>query len=158
QKFLHNVFLARPHYFNFATPAVGGGSATVGVVSPIVVPGSAVTIDFSLEFTEPQICFFPDQFSTAPPSALPVAQDHFGIFLSGTICLLVGSTRAPSSICATVDIWTIGHPTSQQLGGNTYVTLSIDQVLTSNTGALGPLLQYVLQQLLNALLSRLQIP
>ena len=46
KKFLDSVFLARPHYFNYATAALGG-AAGVNPLSPLPIPGSAVGLTTS---------------------------------------------------------------------------------------------------------------
>src|SRR4051812_12703186 len=81
KKFLDNVYAARPHYFNYATPGLGGGSPDVSLIPPISVPGSNVGVDCSFELTEPEISFYP---VPSPPFPLPVAQNQFGFYTKAT--------------------------------------------------------------------------
>src|ERR1043166_5546066 len=83
QKLLHSVFLARPHYFNYATAGMGSTSLDVGPVPTLLIPGSATgALDYSLQLSEPKINFFPLVNPGTFP--LPVKQNQFGIYVKGT--------------------------------------------------------------------------
>src|SRR5690242_19410421 len=82
QKFFHNVYLARPHYFNYASAGLGGGSMDIGLLPALAIPGSPSSVDLSIKFGEPILSFFPSPGFPAPPG--PIAVDQFGLELKFT--------------------------------------------------------------------------
>ncbi|WP_146006741.1 hypothetical protein [Bradyrhizobium forestalis] len=158
QKFLHSLFVARPHYFNFATPAMGGGGPDIGPLQPIAVPGSNAGIEYSLSFTEPRIRFFPSAFNPAPPAPLPIAANHFGISTDVKMCILADTGGVPTKFCGTISFWAVGRPVQIGAGTSAVVSLSAQQALVSGTGNLDRLCEQIVTKILNALLRQLQIP
>ena len=157
QKFLHSVFVARPHYFNYATSGMGGGSPDISPLPLMPVPGSGVAgLDYSLRFTEPSINFFPLANPVGFP--LPVKANQFAIYVKGTLCLLSGSTSStPDLICGSLELWAVGYPSRRPSGADTLIGLSVDQIKVTGTGNLDPIVQFVGQQMLNALLGKVQL-
>jgi hypothetical protein len=169
QKFLRAVYLARPHYFAYATASMGGGTTDVSLVSPIPIPGTPTGFDFSLELSEPDVEFFPLANPAGFP--LPVGQNQFALHTQVTIDAagglnvisqkawqLTGGTRGISAISASVDVYAVGQPSTQVNGQETMLTLSIVDIQVNGAGNLGALLAAIGQQVLNALLANLQIP
>jgi hypothetical protein len=170
QKFLHNVYSARPHYFNYASAGLGGGSVDIGLLPALPIPGSSSGIDFSLQFTEPVLSFFP-----APtfPKLGPPVKDQFGLAITATICLVTGmqslsprvrdlyrrSKRAldtPTLQCADIKVLAVGGLTTQDSGTDKLIGLWAQAVDVSGTGNLDPLIAFILHQALNSLLAKLQ--
>jgi hypothetical protein len=142
QKFINAVYAARPHYFNYATPALGGGSSVdVTALTPLPVPGSNTSIDFTLSLGSPALSFpSQQQFQIAITVTVSFAQ-------KGSSTLLTGSF----SVAAT------GSVASQRVGQKTNVSLVINAVTVTGVGSLAPLVQYMLELILNSLLGNLAI-
>jgi hypothetical protein len=51
----------------------------------------------------------------------------------------------------------VGHPTHRVSGNDTFISLWVDRVKVSGTGNLDPVLEFIGQQMLNALLTKLQL-
>lgn len=167
QKFLNGVFLARPHYFNYATAALGGGTAGVSSLSPLPVPGSAVGVDYKLEFPNvPIIQFYPNA-SPPPPQPVPAAPipplptpyawtlNQFVIYVVVNVSVL----EPPKDLeTGDVEIWAFGHPQIQTSGNTSAISLVIDDIQVSDAGTLDDIVAYVGKLMLNGLLGNLQIP
>jgi hypothetical protein len=70
QKFLHSVFVARPHYFNHATVALGGGTPDVGEIAPFPIPeGGAANVDLFAPVRRARNKIFPPRKSGDLPIA-----------------------------------------------------------------------------------------
>ena len=172
QKFLHNVFQARPHYFNYASPGLAGGSVDIGVLPAIQVPGSTSAIDFSLQFAEPVLSLYPNPAFPSPPG--PINQNQFGLQLKITICIVTGTqsmllrvkelykslkmtTPTPTLQCADITVVALGSTTKQNSGTDTLIGLYANLIVVSGTGNLDPLTSYIMQLAVNALLANLQL-
>jgi len=174
QKFLHNVYQARPHYFNYASPGLANGSIDIGVLPAMQIPGSTSSIDFSLQFAEPVLSLFsaPPPPFPAPPG--PIALNQFGLQLKVTVCIVTGTqslelrvkelyarmkiaAAAPQFQCADIQIAALGSTTKQNSGTDVLIGLWANQVVVSGTQNLNPLLSYILQLAVNALLTNLQL-
>jgi hypothetical protein len=171
QKLVHNVFLSRPHYFTYATAALGGGSTDVSLLPTIPVPGSNSGVDFTLRLSEPVISFFDAAF---PPPLGPLTANQFGLQLNVTICIsqsaqmmplravqMYAKSRVlsppPALGCATITVAAVGSLTTQTTGSNSEVGFWVQGVAVSGTGNLDPLIANILQQVLNYILAPLQL-
>ncbi|TPL79870.1 hypothetical protein FJ950_27025 [Mesorhizobium sp. B2-3-14] len=158
QKFLESIARARPHYFKYSSLRGNIPTSDITIIPPIPVPGTNQNIDYSMILATPQVRFYPDQFSPAPPTPLPIALNQFGLMLQATLCVLSGSVATPTAICAPLDIWAVGHPETRKIGADLMISLNVDQVQVSGAGGLSALLEYVFQAILNGLLSKTQFP
>jgi hypothetical protein len=158
QKFINAVARSRPHYFSYCSIRQGKSLSNTTIVSPIPVPGTNQSIDYSLALATPQVTFYPDQFAAGLPAPFPIAANQFGLMLQANLCILSGSLAAPASICAPLGIWAIGHPETRKIGADLMISLGIDQVMVDGAGGLSPLLEYLFQAILNGLLSKMQFP
>jgi hypothetical protein len=172
QKFLHNVFQARPHYFNYASPGLGGGTIDVGLLPVLPIPGSTSGVEFSLRFAEPVLSLFPNPAFPTPPG--PIVKNQFGLDLKMTICIVTGTQQLslrvrelhqrmrvnaalPQLQCADIAVLALGSTTTQNSGADKLIGLWANQVTISGTGNLDPLISYIAQLALNALLDKLQL-
>ena len=87
---LNSVFAARPHYFNYATAALGGGTTGVTSLSPLPVPGSASAIDYKLNFPSVPVYTVLPKRGCSPA---PANSDTTGTSAPSALCL------DPQSIC-----------------------------------------------------------
>ena len=69
-KFIHNLALARPHYFTFATAGLGGGSASVGLLPPLTLPGAGYGLNYGIRIVVPRIDFYKQNLALPPPLVL----------------------------------------------------------------------------------------
>ena len=52
-KFIRNVALARPHYLNYATAGLGGGSPSITLLPPLTVPGAGIGLQYEIKVARP---------------------------------------------------------------------------------------------------------
>jgi hypothetical protein len=87
-KFLRNLFPARPHYFSYATRGLGG-TASKGPLEPLQLPGVDTPVDYTVTVTQPSLAFHPtgllptagtpdkeEPISTSQPDAAGPWQDR----------------------------------------------------------------------------------
>ena len=67
--FIHNLALARPHYFTFATTGLGGGSSSIGLLPPLTIPGASYGLNYGIRIAVPRIDFFKQDVALPPPLA-----------------------------------------------------------------------------------------
>ncbi|RWE08329.1 MAG: hypothetical protein EOS23_23935 [Mesorhizobium sp.] len=157
-KMINSVAASRPKYFNYSSSLASHDPDVVTLVSPILVPGTNQTIDYTIALATPAMLLYPDQFNPAPPVAMPIAADQFGLALHGDTCIVAGSLPNPLSICARIAIWAVGHTEVQQIGSGHHISLTLDRVQIDGAGGFSPLLQYILLMMLNGVLSRTRFP
>lgn len=171
QKLFNSVFTARPHYFNYATSALGGGTPGVSSLSPIQVPGCAAGVDYKLQFPSvPLIEFYPEAIPPPPPPQpgpvpqppIPPLPKPYAWTLNQFVVyaiLNVDVLQPPQNLVSgSLAFWAFGHPQLNTAASGSTISLVIDEIEVSDAGTLGLVVDYVSQLMLNGLLSNLQIP
>ncbi len=163
QKILSSVFAARPHYFNYATNALGGGTSGVSLLSPLPVPGSAAGVDYKLQFPNaPVIQFYPNAVAPppqpvpmpAPPQPYAWTLNQFAIYATLNLYVL----EPPQNlIVGNLELWAFGHPQLNTTANTSTISLVIDDIEISDAGTLGLVVEYISKLMLNGLLGNLQL-
>jgi hypothetical protein len=155
-KFLRNVFQARPHYFNYATQDLGGGSPSVGLLTPLLLPGVASPVSYSLKFAQPTFAFYPTQ-ANPPAPAPPITTNQFRFYESVTWLVAPVSGK---QISGTFEVWAVGAPAvvSTPTGPRIALQAPPTGFVVDGTGNLDPVFTYFGQLVLSSLLSQLTFP
>jgi hypothetical protein len=177
-KFIHNLALARPHYFTFASAGLGGGSPSVGLLPPLTIPGANYGLNYGIRIFVPQIDFFPQDLALPPP--LVLKPNQFSVTTGAHICIDCIAERlkelqgdqdgkgdrdgtqptAPSRggknlLCADLKVWGVGHPTVDPVSAtDSYVGLAVDAIVVKDIGDLEKIAECVALDVLNALLEK----
>lgn len=170
-KFIGRVYTIRPHYFHYATPALGGGSVGISSLSPLPAPGIPGGLEWEVTLGQPVVDFTPEDVTNSLPSPLALGANQFSVTVDARICVVCGMRprrgrgnerpldrppRRPELVCAMVRIWAVGHPTATPAGVDTVVGLRIDEIVVKNVGALEPIIECVANEVVNALLDNLK--
>ena len=164
---LQAFFGARPHYLHYGSvPFVAASSVSVTQVSPIAFPGVPGGIPYAIDLTVPVADLFPPDGALPPP--LVLGPDQLSITTKVTITL--GCIAGPDEsgkgghvtpVRTTLDVIAIAHPVSRYFSpGVGNVSFQVDQVLLPDVAppSLQAVLDCLLEMILNALLSGLQLP
>jgi hypothetical protein len=159
-KFIRNVALARPHYLNFATAGLGGGSPAVSLLPPLTVPGAGFGLQYEIAIEQPVVDFFPQNLPL--PAGLTLGANQFSITTGARICVvcsdrLQSDQRRGALVCGAVKVWGVGHPTSTPVGStDRLIGLVVDNIVIKDVGGLEPVAECVAKDALNALLLQLR--
>jgi hypothetical protein len=167
-KFLRNVFAARPHYFNYATPSLGGGSTTVGLLTPLMLPGITQGVEYSIGLAQPTIAFYSTNMPPPPPNAPPVPPNSFRFYekVTWTVSTTALTATNPSityripsgPVTGSFDVWCIGTPVVASTSQGKRIALQPSSFTVNGTGNLDPVFSYFGQLVLSQLLSQLNLP
>jgi hypothetical protein len=159
-KFIRNVALARPHYLNFATSGLGGGSPAVSLLPPLTVPGAGFGLQYEIAIEQPVVDFFPQNLPLA--AGLTLGANQFSITTGARICVVCSDRlqrdqRRGALVCGAVKVWGVGHPTSTPVGStDRLIGLVVDNIVIKDVGGLEPVAECVAKDALNALLLQLR--
>lgn len=162
-KFIRNIAAARPHYFQYATAGLGGGSPSITLLPPLTIPGAGIGLQYEIAVEPPVIDFFPQ--SQPLPAGLALGAGQFAVASAARICVVCTDlikSRDPKEsrqplICATLKIWALGHPTSTAVNAtDKLIGLSIDTIVLKDVGDLEKIAECVSKDALNALLTKLR--
>jgi hypothetical protein len=176
-KFIHNLALARPHYFTFATAGLGGGTPSVGLLPPLTIPGAGYGLNYGIRIVVPRVDFFKQDLALPPP--LVLKPNQFSITTGARVCIDCvadrikdlggdrgdgqrGKDRPPAPpkrggklLCADLKVWGVGHPTVDPVSAtDEYVGLAIDAIVVKEIGDLEQIAECVALDVLNALLQK----
>lgn len=170
-KFIGKVYSNRPHYFHYATAALGGGSPGISLLSTLPVPGVPGGMEWSVTLGQPIIDFTPEDVGSSLPAPLTVGPNQFSLAVDARLCVACGLrpkqgpqddrpiNRPPRRIeltCANIRIWAVGEPTAVPAGIDTVVGLHVDEIVVKDVGALEPLIECVATEAVNAMLDNLK--
>jgi hypothetical protein len=164
---LQAFFGARPHYLHYGSvPFVTASSTTVTQVPTIAFPGVPGGIPYAIDLTVPVVDLFPADAALPPP--LTIGPDQLSIATNVTITLgcITGAGDPKrggkvTPVRTALDVIAIANPVSQYFSpGVGYVSFHVDQVLVLDVAppSLQAVLDCLLEMILNALLSGLQLP
>jgi hypothetical protein len=159
-KFIRNVALARPHYLNFATAGLGGGSPAIGLLPPLTVPGAGIGLQYEIAIEQPVVDFFPQNLPL--PAGLTLGANQFSITTGARICVVCSDRLKPDQrggalVCGTVKVWGVGHPTSTPVNStDKLIGLVVDAIVIKDVGGLEAIAECVAKDVLNALLLQLR--
>jgi hypothetical protein len=174
-KFIHNLALARPHYFTFATAGLGGGSPNVGLLPPLTLPGAGYGLNYGIRIVVPQIDFFKQDLLLPPP--LVLKPNQFSVTTGARLCIDCIADRVKdlkgdqgqrgdkppvppgrggkNLLCADLKVWAVGHPTVDPVSAtDSYVGLAVDAIVVRNIGDLEQIAECIALDVLNALLEK----
>jgi hypothetical protein len=166
-KFIHNLALARPHYFVFATAGLGGGSPNVGLLPPLTIPGASFGLNYGIRIAVPTIDFFKQDL--ALPLPLVLKPNQFSITTGAHVCIdciadrvkeFKGDRPPPSRggknlLCADLKVWAVGHPTVDPVSAtDSFVGLAVDAIVVKDVGNLEQIAECVALDVVNALLEK----
>ncbi len=161
-KFIRNVYLVRPHYFHYATSVFGGGTTNISLLNPLEVPGIGNVMQYSIDISQPVIDFVPQDAGSTLPAPLTLGANQFSLTAEIRICIACGlfdkrEQWAPKRLCATLNVWAVGHPTVQPLSAtDKLIGLQIDQIVVKNICDLEQIVECIAELMVNALLEHLQ--
>jgi|SRR5229473_1680909 len=161
-KFIRNVYLVRPHYFHYATSVFGGGTTNISLLNPLEVPGIGNVMQYSIDISQPVIDFVPQDAGSMLPAPLTLGPNQFSLTAEVRICIACGlfdkrEQWAPKRLCATLNVWAVGHPTVQPLSAtDKLIGLQIDQIVVKNICDLEQIVECIAELMVNALLEHLQ--
>ncbi|HLQ30537.1 MAG TPA: hypothetical protein VK140_14995 [Ktedonobacteraceae bacterium] len=161
-KFIRNVYLVRPHYFHYATSVFGGGTTNISLLNPLEVPGIGNVMQYSIDISQPVIDFVPQDAGSMLPAPLTLGPNQFSLTAEIRICIACGlfdkrEQWAPKRLCATLNVWAVGHPTVQPLSAtDKLIGLQIDQIVVKNICDLEQIVECIAELMVNALLEHLQ--
>jgi hypothetical protein len=160
-KFIRNIALARPHYLNFATAGLGGGSPGVWLLPPLTIPGAGLGLDYEIKVEQPVVDFFPQ--NQPLPGGLTLKKGQFSITTGARVCVVCAEQiknrdqRRGPLICADVHVWAVGHPTSTPVNAtDKLIGLVVDDIVVKNVGDLEKIAECLSKDVLNALLAKTQ--
>ncbi len=162
-KFVRNVYVARPHYFHYATSLFGGGTTNISLLTPLQVPGLGDVIQYSIEISQPVIDFVPEDAGSTLPAPLTLGTNKFSLAAEIRMCIACGlrdqrEKWSPQRLCAVLNVWAVGHPTVESLGAtDKLVGLQIDDIVVKNVGDLEQIVECIAKDMVNALLTQLQL-
>ncbi len=163
---LQAFFGARPHYLHYGSvPFVTASSTTVTQVPTIAFPGVAGGIPYAIDLTVPVVDLFPPDGALPPPLVLGPDQ----LSIATKVTLTLGCTAGQGDkdrgrvtpVRTTLDVVAIANAVSHYFSpGVGYVTFHVDQVLVLDVAppSLQAVLDCLLEMILNALLSGVQLP
>jgi hypothetical protein len=166
-KFIHNLALARPHDFAFATAGLGGGSPNVGLLPPLTIPGASFGLNYGIRIAVPIIDFFKQDLALPPP--LVLKPNQFSITTGAHVCIdciadrvkeFKGDRPPPGRggknlLCADLKVWAVGHPTVDPVSAtDSFVGLAVDAIVLKDVGNLEQIAECVALDVLNALLEK----
>ncbi len=164
---LQAFFGARPHYLHYGSvPFVGASSVSVTQVPTIAFPGVPGGIPYAIDLTVPVVDLFPPNGALPPP--LVLGPDQLSITTKVTITLgcMTGAGGTDKGgrvtpVRTTLEVIAIADPVSHYFSpGVGFVTFHVDQVLLPDVAppSLQAVLDCLLEMILNALLSSVQLP
>ncbi len=164
---LQAFFGARPHYLHYGSaPFVAASSVSVTQVPAIAFPGVPGGIPYAIDLTVPAVDLYPPDGALPPP--LVLGPDQLSVTTNVTITLGcttgtedTGKGGKVTPVRTTLDVIAIAHPVSHYFSpGVGYVTFHVDQVLLPGVAppSLQAVLDCLLEMILNALLSSVQLP
>ena len=149
-----------------SVPFVTASSTTVTQVPTIAFPGVPGGIPYAIDLTVPVVDLFPADAALPPP--LTIGPDQLSIATNVTITLgcITGAGDPKrggkvTPVLTALDAIAIANPVSQYFSpGVGYVSFHVDQVLVLDVApaSLQAVLDCLLDMILNALLSGLQLP
>jgi hypothetical protein len=180
-KFIQNFALARPHDFVFATAALGGGTASVGLLPPLTIPGAGFGLNYGIRIRVPVVDFYPKNVALPPP--LVLKPNQFSITTGARVCVDCmadrvkqvsgegkddrpsdrkpppdrgrGNERPKDLLCADLRVWGVGHPTVDPVSAtDKYVGLAVDDIVVKEIGDFEKIAECVAVDVLNALLQK----
>jgi hypothetical protein len=181
-KFIHNLALARPHYFVYATAGLGGGSAGVSLLPPLTVPGAGYGLNYGIRILPPVFDFYPQDAALPPP--LVLGHNQFSIRTAARVCIDCmadrvkqirgdggsdgnkgkGDKPAPNDgkkvaskdlLCANLEVWGVGHPTVDPISPtDKYVGFAVDDIVVKGIGNFEAIAECIAVDVLNALLQK----
>lgn len=180
-KFINNFALARRHDFVFATAALGGGTANIGLLPPLTIPGAGYGLNYGIRIQVPVIDFYPQNVSLPPP--LVLKPNQFSVTTGAHICIDCmadriqqmsgdgkddrpsdrgkGDRPAPPDrgkgglLCVDLRVWGVGHPTVDPVSATDKVIgLAVDDIVVKEIGDLEKIAECVAIDVLNALLQK----
>ena len=158
---LQAFFSARPHYLHYGSvPFVTGNSVTVTQVQTIAFPGVPGGIPYAIDLGLPSVDLSPANLDLGPD------QLSIGTQVTITLGCIAGEGNADrrgkvTPVPTALEVVAIANPVSQYFSpGVGFVSFHVDQVVLLDV--LPPSLQAVLgcllEMILNALLSSMQLP
>ena len=168
-KFLGSLYSSRPHYFHFATKSLGGGSTTIGLLEPIMLPGVSSAVEYAVSFKQPDLIFYATGVPAPTPPVPTIAAGEFRLHLSTTWLIplanvaatLFSSGAAPPPLppaTGNIEVWCVGKPETRNTSTGSRVFLKPETFIASGTGNLDPIFSYLGQLVLQALLGNFSFP
>jgi hypothetical protein len=164
---IHAFFSARPHLLHYGSiPFVAASSVSATQVSAIGFPGVPGGIPYEVELDIPVVDLFPASGPLPAPLALHADQLAISTAAIVTLGCMEGSSNSDRKgalhpVSTKLDVVAIGHPVSAYFSpGVGWVEFRVDQVVVEGIEptSLRAVLDCLLEMILNAVLSGLQLP
>jgi hypothetical protein len=163
-KALQAFLAARPHYLHYGSvPFVTASSVAITQVPPIAFPGVPGGIPYAIDLAMPIVDLYPPEGTLPPPLVLGPGQ----LSITTKVAITVGCQGAKASrgtvtpVHTELEVIAIAHPVSQYLSpGVGDVSFRVDEVPLPEIAppSLQAVLECLLEMILNALLSGVQLP